>query len=261
MQKGFIGKFTTVFAAAASLFMGTSAGAETLFSTTELQLHYGDGFRLGRNGFDETDRTILTLDHFTATTNGELFFFVDLSRDHEGPDSTLESDHYAEVYYKFNGSNFGLDFGDGGLISDIGPEFGINHGRDFLAAIYGVRANFNIPGLQLFTAGLYAYDNVTDPFNRDLDTTYIATIVWNAPFELGNQKFGFNGFLDVIGDQGSGVDDQIIFSPQLRWDVGHAFGGQEGRYNLGLEYTHFANKFGVTGVDDNSLSVFLGVRF
>ncbi|MBS9717778.1 hypothetical protein ACFFUT_10350 [Pseudohalocynthiibacter aestuariivivens] len=67
-------------------------------------------------------------------------------------------------------------------------------------------------------------------------------------FEVGSQKFSAQGFVDFIGDQGAGVDGQIVFSPQLRWDIGHAFGGAENKYNLGLEYTHFINKFGVTGV-------------
>ncbi|MEH6359282.1 MAG: hypothetical protein V7761_00960 [Amylibacter sp.] len=64
-----------------------------------------------------------------------------------------------------------------------------------------------------------------------------------------------------ICDQNAGVDNQIVFSPQIRWDLGHAMGRPAGKIHLGVEYTHFNNKFGVTGVDENTASIFLGFRF
>jgi len=57
------------------------------------------------------------------------------------------------------------------------------------------------------------------------------------------------------------VDDQILFSPQLRWDIGNAFGAKENVFTLGLEYNHWENKFGVKGEDEDSLSVFLAAKF
>jgi len=243
---------------AVSMLAGSGVQA---FSTTEAQLHFGDGYRLERNGLDETARTTITLEHFTAFEHGDVFFFVDLFSDHDGPSTNTQSSHYGEIYGHLNGSALGLSFGESGFISDIGPDFGINQGDDFLVGLYGLRASFKVPGFNVFTFGVYAYDNVTDPFDRNLDTTYQATFVWNAPFEVGSQKFSAQGFVDFIGDQGAGVDSQIVFSPQLRWDIGHAFGGAENKYNLGLEYTHFNNKFGVTGVHENSVSVFIAMKF
>lgn len=87
------------------------------------------------------------------------------------------------------------------------------------------------------------------------------TAVWDAPFEIGSQKFKTQGFVDFIGAQGKGVKSQIVFSPQLRWDIGHAMGRPENKIHLGVEYTHFDNKFGVKGVDEDSASIFLGFRF
>ena len=244
----------------AGLMTGAAAQAEG-FSFTEVQLHYGDGYLLGRNGLNETARTTITLEHFSAGKIGELFFFVDFFRDEDGPTTNTRSDQYGEIYGFLSGRNLGLSFGDSGIVRDAGIELGLNQGTDFTVLLLGPRVNFNVPGFSVLTFGVYAYDNIDDPFNRNLDTTYQATVVWVFPFQIGNQKFSTQGFVDFIGSQGSGVDNQILFSPQLRWDIGNAFGGKEGRLTLGLEYNHWENKFGVNGVDEDSLSVFLAAKF
>lgn len=243
-----------------AVLAGTASNAEG-FTFTEAQLHYGDGYILGRNGLNETARTTLTLEHLTVGDIGEFFFFVDFFKDFDGPTGNTESDQYGEVYGFLSGRNIGLSFSDSGLIRDAGLEIGLNQGTDFTVGLLGARVNFNVPGFNVLTFGVYAYDNFDDPFDRNLDTTYQATIVWVVPFQIGNQKFSTQGFVDFIGSQGSGVDNQILFSPQLRWDIGNAFGGKEGRYTLGLEYNHWENKFGVNGEDEDSLSIFLATKF
>ena len=159
-----------------------------------------------------------------------------------------------------HGKQFGIDLGDG-FISALDFQVGLNQGTDFSVALVGPRVSFNVPGFQVLSLALTTYTNFEDPFNRNLDTTYQATVVWSAPFDLGSQKFQFQGFVDFIGDQSAGVDNQIVFSPQIRWDLGHAMGRPAGKIHLGVEYTHFNNKFGITGVDENSASIFLGLRF
>jgi len=258
-----MGKHTISHSAGAAVMATVllAGGAAQAFSYTEAQLHYGDGFHLGRNGLGTTARSVITFEHFNTFDYGDFFFFVDLFQDFDGPSSNTQSDFYSEAYVHLNGSTFGLNFNDSGFVTDIGPDIGINQGENFVVGLYGVRASFNVPGFNVLTLGVYAYDNVTDPFGRSLDTTYQATIVWNAPFQIGNQNFSAQGFVDFIGDQGSGVDNQIVFSPQFRWDVGHAFGGPADKVNLGLEYTYFKNKFGVTGIDDNSVTAFVAMKF
>ena len=240
---------------------GADAAQAEGFTFTEVQLHQGDGFRLGRNGLNETARTVVTLEHFTGGEVGELFFFVDFFADHDGPTTNTESDQYGEIYGFLSGRNLGLDFKGSGPIKDIGLEVGINQGTDFTVGLIGPRVNFDVPGFNVLSFGIYAYDNWEDPFNRSLDTSYQATIVWNLPFDIGQQKFSTQGFVDFIGSQDSGVASQVVFSPQLRWDIGHAMGGEEGKFNLGLEYTHFNNKFGVSNVDEDAVTAFLSLKF
>lgn len=234
--------------------IGHGAHAEVLFSAGEIQLHYGDGFHLGANGLHSTTRTTLTFEQYTLFDWGDLFYFVDLNKDHQGTGS--KNSHYAEAWLHLSGKAMGLTFPEGAFVKDVGPDFGINHGEDFLVIAPGVRADLNVSGFSVLTAGAYVYNNVDDPYDRDLDATYQITFVWDYPFKIGNENLSIRGFADFIGEQGDGFESQIVFSPQLRWDV-----GKEGGTILGLEYTYYKNKYGVNDVDDNSVSVFAALKF
>lgn len=234
--------------------MSSAAEAEILYSTGEVQLHYGDGYILGANGFDETSRSTLTVEQFTLHNWGDFYYFVDLYHDNEG--TGRATDHYSEVWAHMNGGNFGFEFPEGAFVKDVGPGIGLNHGTDFLVVVPGVRASLNIPGFNFFTLGAYAYETFDDPYDRSLDTTYQLSAVWDKSFKLGKENFAFRGFADWIGSQGSGVDNRVIVGPQLVWDVGN-----EGGVSVGVEYAYFQNKYGVTGVDENSVSLFVASKF
>lgn len=252
--------------AALALGLMGSGAAQAGFSTTEIQLHYGGNYKVGSNStfpaFGETtDRATITLEHFSTNDIGDLFFFVDFFVDREDEVvPNAKSGQYGEIYYTLHGKNFGLDLGDG-FISALDFQVGLNQGDDFSVALVGPRVSFNVPGFQFLSLALTTYTNFVDPFDRNLDSSYQATVAWAAPFNIGNQKFSTQGFVDFIGDQGALVDSQILFSPQIRWDLGHAIGRPEGKIHLGIEYSHWKNKFGITGVDENSVSAFLGFRF
>ena len=246
-------------ALAVTPFLGATNAQAQGFSTTEIQLHYGDNYLLGRNGINETQRSTITLEHFSARKWGDVFFFIDNFKDGDG--TGRASDQYGELFVHFSGKNMGLSFGEDSFIKDVGLGLGVNQGTDFTVGLIGARANFNVPGFRVLSFGVYSYDTMTDPFGRDLDTTYQATVVWDRPFEVGNQKFQFKGFVDFIGERGGSVAEQVVFSPQIRWDAGHAMGQKPGKFNLGIEYTHFKNKFGVKAADENSASIFAAFRF
>ncbi|VAV92664.1 hypothetical protein MNBD_ALPHA07-2076 [hydrothermal vent metagenome] len=257
-------------ALAGGLAIGAPAFAG--FSTTEVQLHYGDNYKFGANstfggGFaEETARETITIEHFSAGKYGTLFFFVDFFRDDEArAPGNNKAGQYGEIYGFLSAKTLGLSFSENSFIKDVGIEAGINEGTDFLVGLIGPKVEFNVPGVQVLTFALYAYDNWVDPVaGRNPDLTYQATIVWGIPFDIGTQKFRFQGFVDFIGSQSNGgfqIADQIVFSPQIRWDIGNAFGGAENRFTLGIEYTHFQNKFGATTADENSASIFVAMRF
>lgn len=244
---------------AAASFGATEARADN-FATTEIQLLYGDGFKLGRDGFNGTERLTATIEHFSTWAYGDNFFFVDFNRDFDGAGS--KSDEYGEYWGHLSGSKiFGFDLGNS-FIRDVNLGFGVNAGTDLTILAYGPRVDFNIPGFDLLTVGFYGYNTIDDPFGRSLDTSYQATVVWSAPLiRQGRINLWTQGFVDFIGDQNAGVDDQIVFQPQLRLDLGQAMGGSAGKVEVGFEYAYFDNKFGVTGVEDNVLQALLVFNF
>lgn len=254
------GAVAMLSAAALAASLGATAARADNFATTEIQLLYGDGFKLGRDGFSGTERLTATLEHFSTWAYGDNFFFVDYNRDFDGAGS--KTDEYGEYWGHLSASKiFGFDFGNS-IIRDVNLGFGINAGTDLTILAYGPRVDFNIPGFNVLTLGFYGYNNVDDPFGRSLDTTYQATVVWNAPLiQQGRINLWTQGFVDFIGDQGSGVDDQIVFQPQLRLDLGQALGRTAGKVEVGVEYAYFDNKFGVTGVEDNVLQALLVFNF
>lgn len=235
-------------------------------SITELQFHYGAGYKLGSNsslagGFAETtQRASVTIDHLTAGEFGDVYFFVNAFHDTQ-LGSGKQDDYYGELYANLSGRNFGLSFDETSLVRDLSFGLGVNRGSVTTALLVGPRVSFRANGFRVLTLGAYAYDRVKDSLGRELDTTYQVTIAWDAPFHIGGHKFSTKGFVDFIGPQGSGVIRQMNFSPELRWDIGHAFGAEPNRQTLGLKYTFYKNKFGIDGVNENSLSVFYAVKF
>ncbi|MFK5998630.1 MAG: hypothetical protein QM492_11055 [Rhodobacterales bacterium] len=243
-------------AALALGLMGSSA-AQAGFSTTNVQLLYGDGFRLGGNGLGKTARETVTINHFDTWKYGENFFFVDIFHDDTVVGTNNTTDTYGELWSHLSFSKISGKDLNFGFVKDVLVGASINQGNNFTVGLLGLRADLDIPGFNFVTFGVYSYNNVTDPFGRNLHTTTQETIVWDADIPAsGRWKFKFKGFVDFIGAQGSGVDNQIVFQPELLLDVGN-FWGKPGKVGLGLEYAYFKNKFGVTGVNDNVLQLLL----
>lgn len=235
-------------------------------SVTEFQFHFGDGYKLGSNsslasGFAETTKRLgVTVDHVTVGQVGDIYFFINAFHDME-PGSGKRNDYYGEFYANLSGRNFGLSFGENAAVRDLSFGLGLNRGSVTTAILAGPRLSFNAKGFRVLTLAAFAYDRVRDSLGRELDTTYQITLAWDAPFEIGGQRFSTKGFVDFIGPQGAGVIRQINFSPELRWDVGHAMGGPPDTHTLGLKYTFYKNKFGIDGVEENSLSLFYAIKF
>ncbi len=255
-------------ALAAPVALATPQPAEAQnFATTEIALLYGDksfgdGFHLGKNGFGETSRLTATVEHFSTWAYGDNFFFVDIFKDFDGPGTGRDTDFYGEIWEHLSFTKItGISFGDNFIIRDINLGGGINVGNDVLIGAIGPRIDFNLPWFDFFTVGVYAYDNWEDPFNRDLDTTYQVTIVWQAPI-IRNDRINLwtQGFVDFIGDQGP-VKSQIVWQPQVRLDLGQALGGKAGKVELGFEYNLFDDKFGVGGVQDDIFQAMLVYNF
>lgn len=77
------------------------------------------------------------------------------------------------------------------------------------------------------------------------------TVVWGYPINAGKHKIMFDGYIDWS----SAADDHAAdfhFNPQLRVDIGNYFGNPN-TIEAGIEYSYWHNKFGINGIDDESV--------
>lgn len=218
-----------------------------MISDTEIQILWGNNFDLRSGAPDETSVLTLTLEHFSTWKYGDNFFFTDLSFDLDGNgNNNAETTIYTEFYPSLSFSKITGESISIGPLIDVNATAGINVDADgFLALLPGARLDFKVPGFNFVGLAGYVYETVRDPFDRNLDTTYQATLTWQAPIVISERvKLVFQGFADVIGDRGQGVKTQFLTQPQLRLDVGALLGVQENKYYIGTEVSYWANKFG-----------------
>lgn len=260
-------KFKWAAVAAACIALAPAFAAD--WSDTEISLLHGNQFRDNGNPSQapEFSKTIITLQHASGYAYGRNFFFVDMAKS-DSDDNNL-SDVYGEYYHtlsltKVSGKDWSKNF-----LKDIGLTAGINYGSKNGAfganpkiLLLGPTFDLNLPGFAFFNVDVLAYHD-TGTFSGfgggrlcgSVDTTYQITPAWKLPFALGNAKFSFEGFVDVIGSHGT-CSNQVLTQPQLRWDVGNHLGKPDTVF-LGFEYQYWRNKFGIHGRTESFPQVML----
>lgn len=201
-----------------------------------VQLLRGFDYELG-----DSERTIITLEHASQWSWGDVFIFGDFTFQDNG-----ERNAYGEITPRLSLSRLaGEGPNDEGLLRDTvlvaTVELGDQGVDRYLA---GAGIDLNIPGFRFVRLHGFHRD---DP-ERD-GSTWQGTITWNRPFEIAGQNFLSEGFIDIAGAEGPGVANQL-YVPRLLWDAG-ANAGNPGRLFLGVEWQYWENKFGVDGVTEN----------
>ena len=209
------------------------------WSTTNIQYLYGTNYELG----DDT-RSIVTLEHVNGWKYGDNFFFVDITNPNRTGVAT-KTDLYGEISPRFSLSALSDSDLSVGMIKDFLITTTLEEGNGFHNYLYGIAADFNIPGFKVFQFNYYF---VRDEVTADDKGSQI-TLVWLAPFDLGKTTLTLEGFLDYA----YGLDkseDNIIAGPRFLVDVGQ-FMGAPGNVQAGIEYQIWRNKFGIKDVDEN----------
>lgn len=233
---------------AAALGVSATATVAANWSDTEVQLLHGTDFQEPFNDRDVT-KTILTLTHASGHDYGGNFFFVDFIKSDRADNS--EQEVYGEWYTSLSLSKLSGKTIGGGPLKDVSATFGINAGSKTNGArprvfLPGVTLHLDVPGFAFFNVDVLAYmdrgkfngaDNCGEGKN-----TYQITPAWLLPFQIGQAKFQFTGFIDFIGAHGN-CKAQILTQPQLRLDVGNFFGKPDTMY-AGIEYQYWKNKYG-----------------
>ncbi len=207
-----------------------------LWQTTNIQLLRGYEYELGSE-----ERTKIKLEHANAFKYGDFYAFYDQVIPDEGKSSFYFEPTLRLSLSKITGKDVSF-----GLIKDVLLTTTMEKPKDIDATwLYGVSADLEIPGFQFFKASYQLRD---DP-NHAGDTHH-TTLVWRAPFKVGELDASFAGFSDLAGAEGTASSFELI-SPRLEVDLGESLGLPENKLWLGVEWQIWNNKFGIEGVSES----------
>lgn len=84
---------------------------------------------------------------------------------------------------------------------------------------------------------------------------------WGAPFEVGQARFLFDGYIDYASGVSGGQSADLHINPQFKLDLGH-FAGETGVLYAGIEYSYWRNKYGSPAIDtENAISALVKFHF
>lgn len=204
--------------------------------STNIQLLRGADYELGSE-----QRTIVTLEHASGWTFGDLYVFSDYTWP-RGADTS----YYVEPTLRFSlskltGKNFSY-----GIIKDIliSGQIEKPEGQS-TRHLGGFAIDLNLPGFKFFKSNYLIRDNPNLTGN-----TYQVTLGWSRPFKINGVQFLLEGFADIVGSEGSTVAHQLIV-PRFLMDIGQLTKTQTNKFWLGFEWQYWHNKFGVKGVTES----------
>ncbi|CCK75359.1 Putative uncharacterized protein [Oleispira antarctica RB-8] len=245
-------KLTKIALATAMTVAAGAASAETFFYDNSVSVLYGESYEVGNS-----DKTVVTFEHFSANSWGDIFIFGDrlINNENEVPNTTGDdgSETYIEVAPRFKVSDF-----DAGFVKNvyIATTWEMSENNDDF--LVGLGTDFNIPGFQNLSFNAY------QRLNDDGDNNYQTTTVWGVPFAIAGQNFMFDGFWDWA----TATDDKAAtsnFTYQLKWDAAQAL-GTDNKVYVGIEHAVWNNKFAIehtSGFDtkENVVSALVKVHF
>ncbi|MDA0782187.1 MAG: outer membrane protein OmpK [Rickettsiales bacterium] len=210
------------------------AGDWVQWHSTNIQLLKGWDYDVGEEG-----RTIITLEHANSWKYGDFFMFIDGTRFDPGKTTA-----YGEFAPRLSLSKISGKKLSYGIVKDVLISTMYEKGKsDIRAYLYGGAIDLDIPGFKFFKTNFFIRDNPEIQNER----TWQITLAWNSPFEIGQQKFLFEGFADFAGDEGRTYHKNQMIVPRLLMDIGRAIGKKEGKLYGGIEYQYWHNKFGIDG--------------
>lgn len=283
-----LGKTTT---AVAGLALALAAGATQAadWSTTEMQLQYGDlkqPFQGGGSDSKTDGTSIVTLQHASGWKYGDNFFFFDyLNYGKTNVDEAVGNPHKTEIYGEWY-SNFSLGKITGNdvgfaFVKDIGVIAGFNFAPEVNTHYYlpGVRFSLDLPGFAFANLDVTAYiqdsrSNFGGDFSISEDDSYMVDFNWAYPFKIGSTSWSIEGhveyiggadtkeFVSGVGQVGTGKRESwILAQPQLRLDLGEVMYGQTGQLFVGIEYQYWDNKLGDKDTNESVVQALAVWRF
>ena len=216
-----------------SMMITAPVKAKTLWSDFSVSYLTGNDYEVG-----DSDREVATFEYASGTTWGDNFLFFDRLESANGDVST-----YGEFSPRFKIADLENSVVESLFIAstvEVGPK--TNY-------LLGVGTNLNLPIFKYFKVNLY-YKN-----NGEGDANYQTTIAWALP--LG--PLFYDGFIDWSSAE-SDHAAETNFTSQLKWNAGKLIETKAPIY-VGIEYSHWSNKYGIKGADERNPSLLLKWHF
>lgn len=216
------------------------------FSVTGL---YGENYELTK----ESEQSTITFEYAAKLQYGDVFAFADRT----------ESAGDKQTYFEF-APRLSLSAVTGqplsyGIVKDvlIATNWEANSGgadyQNFNNYLYGVGVDLAIPYFQYFQANVYR------AANDSTDDDWQLTFAYGLPFKLSEEEFLFDGFMDWSTKEDTHASE-MNWTSQLKWNAGKYI-APETRLYLGLEYSHWDNKFGIKNADERNVSALVKYHF
>lgn len=245
-----------LLATPAALVSTTATAGDSLvyWSNFQVSALYGTNFEV-----DLEDQATITLETAGGWKYGDWFAFHDFVSFTDAPDGAATHSDYGEYTTRVSmGKVFGADM-NAGIFKDVSLAFQYEHGTGAASTVlYGIGTDWNIPGFSYLSANVYRRSELVagpNPWNVRGDTNgYQLTTPFRIDF--GNSGIVLDGYMDWIFDYDHGYKEPMVhINPQLKYNVGGS------GFHVGVEYSYWANKYGIKDVDQNAYSLLLQYSF
>lgn len=243
-------KFTSTIFVLGALSTSLSTNAETLWSSKSLTyLKNTSNFEVNTN--DDID--VFTLEHASGHNWGDVFAFIDRIDAKEDKSNAEQRETYGELSARLSLDYLADIKLNSALISDVFIAATWEHSsltspyfnNSFDNYLLGVGTEWKIDGFAFFGVNLYHANNEQIKNDTQLTITYGYPIAWD------NHKVMIDGYIDWSSAEDDHAAD-FHFNPQVRLDVGNYFGKPDA-FHVGIEYSYWHNKFGIAGIDNESV--------
>jgi len=232
------------------LISSSTLYSETIWSNNSISyLKNQSDFNLISNN----NINVITFEHASGHNWGDVFFFVDRLTASQDENNGERKETYGEASARLSFNYLRNKKLSHSLIKDVFIATTLEHaaqnnngkGFGFNNYLIGFGVSWAVPKFSYFNTNLYHAQN--EKVSNDIQLT----VSWGLPFTIATQNFIIDGYFDWA----SSADDHSAdfhFNPQFKWDLGHNFGKPK-FIELGIEYSYWHNKFGISYLDDESV--------
>lgn len=206
----------------------------SLWSSTKLELLYGQGYKLGSE-----NAGIFSFTHASGWKYGDNFFFFDVTiNPSERPLSI-----YAEYSPHIGLFNlFKKDTKDR-ILKNINLSGGLEFPGYSLRELIGMGITLNLRGLKRLSIDLYLRNDHTQE-----SVTWQVTTSWSSELKRNKFRIVADGFFDLAGPEGE-LYTNLVFQPAFMWDPSIIWSDGD-KILIGTELSIWINKYGVNNTNE-----------